>query len=295
MPELPEVEVVRRGLAPAIIGAVVTAVDVLDERSVSRHGSDAATFEQALMGSRVRSTARRGKFLWLPLEGGDERALGIHLGMSGQVLLREAGAPLDRHTRVRLSIEHPAHGPLAVHFADQRIFGWISVRPLVDGVPDVVQHIALDPLDASFDSDAVVARLRRRRQGVKAALLDQTLVSGIGNIYADEALWGARLHYAMPADRLPRPRALALLTEAEAVLQRALAEGGTSFDTQYVNVNGESGYFSRSLRAYGQAGRPCSRCGTLIVRESWSNRSSYRCPRCQRTPRSALTITLPTS
>jgi formamidopyrimidine-DNA glycosylase len=205
--------------------------------------------------------------------------------MSGQVLLREPGAPLDRHTRVRLLLEHPLHGTIAVHFADQRIFGSMSVRPLIDGVPDHASHIALDPVHADFDVDAVVARLRRRRQGVKAALLDQTLVSGIGNIYADEALWGARLHFLTPAERLTPARGRELLGEVRAVLDRALGEGGTSFDAQYVNVNGESGYFSRSLRAYGQAGRPCERCGTPIVREHWANRSSYRCPRCQRRPR----------
>ncbi|MFC7430701.1 MULTISPECIES: bifunctional DNA-formamidopyrimidine glycosylase/DNA-(apurinic or apyrimidinic site) lyase [unclassified Agrococcus] len=283
MPELPEVEVVRLGLAPAVDGAVVAGVEVLDARSVARHDAGPVDFEATLLGRTMLAPQRRGKFLWVPLD--DERAVSIHLGMSGQVLLREPGSPLERHTRVRLLLEHPLHGQLAVHFADQRIFGSMSVRALVDGVPDHAAHIALDPLHADFDADAVVARLRRRRQGVKAALLDQTLVSGIGNIYADEALWRARLHYLTPAERLTRARGRELLAEVQGVLERALTEGGTSFDAQYVNVNGESGYFSRSLRAYGQAGRPCARCGTTMVRESWANRSSYRCPRCQRRPR----------
>ncbi|GAA2172549.1 bifunctional DNA-formamidopyrimidine glycosylase/DNA-(apurinic or apyrimidinic site) lyase [Agrococcus versicolor] len=283
MPELPEVEVVRLGLVPAVDGATVAGVEVLDVRSVARHLEGPRDFEATLLGRRMRTPARRGKFLWVPLD--DERALSIHLGMSGQVLLREPGAPLDRHTRVRLLLEHPLHGSLAVHFADQRIFGSMSVRPLVGGVPDHAAHIALDPLDAAFDADAVVARLRRRRQGVKAALLDQTLVSGIGNIYADEALWRARLHFLTPAERLTRARGRLLLAEVQGVIERALGEGGTSFDAQYVNVNGQSGYFSRSLQAYGQEGRPCARCGTPIVREAWANRSSHRCPRCQRRPR----------
>lgn len=283
MPELPEVEVVRVGLAPAVDGATVAGVEVLDDRSVARHDSGARDFEATLLGRTMATPQRRGKFLWVPLD--DDRALSIHLGMSGQVLLREPGAPLDRHTRVRLLLEHPLHGTLAVHFADQRIFGSMSVRPLIDGVPDHATHIALDPLHPDFDADAVVARLRMRRQGVKAAILDQQLVSGVGNIYADEALWRARLHYLTPAERLTRGRARELLAEVQGVLERALTEGGTSFDAQYVNVNGESGYFSRSLQAYGQEGRPCARCGTPIVRESWSNRSSYRCPRCQRRPR----------
>jgi formamidopyrimidine-DNA glycosylase len=283
VPELPEVEVVRLGLAPAVDGATVVGVEVLDARSVARHLQGPGDFEATLLQRTMRAPARRGKFLWVPLD--DERALSIHLGMSGQVLLREPGAPLDRHTRVRLLLEHPGHGPLAVHFADQRIFGSMSVRPLVDGVPDHAAHIAPDPLEDAFDVDAVVARMRRRRQGVKAALLDQTLVSGIGNIYADEALWRARLHFLTPAERLTRARGRLLLAEVQGVLERALGEGGTSFDAQYVNVNGQSGYFSRSLQAYGQQGRPCARCGTPIVREAWANRSSHRCPRCQRRPR----------
>lgn len=284
MPELPEVEVVRLGLAPAVTGATITGVEVLDARSVRRHDGGAADFEASLLGAILHAPERRGKFLWMPLDGRD-RALGIHLGMSGQVLLREPGASLARHTRIALALEHPIHGEIAVHFADQRIFGGMAVRPLVGEVPDDVAHIALDPLDAAFDAEAVQARLRRRRQGVKAALLDQGLVSGVGNIYADEALWATRLHYATPTARLTRPRALALLAEVRAVFDRALAEGGTSFDAQYVRVNGESGYFARSLTAYGREGEPCLRCATPMVREPWANRSSYRCPRCQRRPR----------
>ncbi|WAC65600.1 bifunctional DNA-formamidopyrimidine glycosylase/DNA-(apurinic or apyrimidinic site) lyase [Agrococcus sp. SL85] len=288
MPELPEVEVVRAGLAPAVDGARVDAVEVLDARSVARHDGGAAAFEGALVGRRLALPERRGKFLWIPLaaEGAAPRqALLAHLGMSGQMLLREPGAPADRHTRIRLVLSHPAHGPLEVRFADQRLFGGLAVRPLVDGVPDHASHIALDPVDARFDAAAVARRLRLRRQGVKAALLDQTLVSGIGNIYADEALWRSRLHYATPGERLTQARALALLADVRDVLDLALAEGGTSFDAQYVNVNGQAGYFAHSLNAYGRGGQPCPRCGATMVREPWANRSSHRCPRCQRRPR----------
>lgn len=288
MPELPEVEVVRAGLAPAVDGARVEAVEVLDARSVARHDGDAASFEAALVGRRLALPERRGKFLWIPLAedaGAPREALLAHLGMSGQMLLREPGAPADRHTRIRLVLAHPAHGPLEVRFADQRLFGGLAVRPLVDGVPDQASHIALDPVDARFDAAAVARRLRLRRQGVKAALLDQTLVSGIGNIYADEALWRSRLHYATPGERLTQARALALLADVRDVLDLALAEGGTSFDAQYVNVNGQAGYFAHSLNAYGRGGQPCPRCGATMVREPWANRSSHRCPRCQRRPR----------
>ncbi|UOW00770.1 bifunctional DNA-formamidopyrimidine glycosylase/DNA-(apurinic or apyrimidinic site) lyase [Agrococcus sp. SCSIO52902] len=306
MPELPEVEVVRAGLAPAVTGARVEGVEVLDSRSIARHPGDAAAFEAALVGRALGAPARRGKFLWVPLLGapGDSPADGpdggrdpettdallAHLGMSGQLLVREVGAPADRHTRIRLLLDQPSlhaagRGALEVRFADQRIFGGLAVRPLVDGVPDQAGHIALDPVDPAFDASAIARRLRRRRQGVKAALLDQTLVSGIGNIYADEALWRSRLHYATPGERLTQARALALLADVRDVLEQALAEGGTSFDAQYVNVNGQAGYFEHRLNAYGRGGLPCPRCGATMVREPWANRSSTRCPRCQRRPR----------
>ncbi|ROR67349.1 bifunctional DNA-formamidopyrimidine glycosylase/DNA-(apurinic or apyrimidinic site) lyase [Agrococcus jenensis] len=299
MPELPEVEVVRAGLAPAVTGARIEGVEVLDVRSLSRHTGGPEDFEATLVGRTLGVPARRGKFLWVPLEGeigahGADmhrpEALLAHLGMSGQMLVREPGAAADRHTRIRLLLDQPAlhpsgHGPVEVRFADQRLFGGLAVRPTVDGVPDQAAHIALDPIDPAFDASAVARRLRMRRQGVKAALLDQTLVSGIGNIYADEALWRSRLHYATPGERLTQARALALLADVRDVLDLALAEGGTSFDAQYVNVNGQAGYFAHSLNAYGRGGLPCPRCGSTMVREPWANRSSTRCPRCQRRPR----------
>jgi formamidopyrimidine-DNA glycosylase len=152
-------------------------------------------------------------------------------------------------------------------------------------LPPPVLHIARDPLDPNLDDAALTARLRSRRTGVKRALLDQTLVSGVGNIYADEALWRARLHYARPTAGLTRPAVGRLLAAVREVMVEALDQGGTSFDSLYVNVNGESGYFDRSLAAYGQEGRPCPRCGTPIVREAFMNRSSFFCPRCQPRPR----------
>jgi formamidopyrimidine-DNA glycosylase len=175
---------------------------------------------------------------------------------------------------------------------DQRTFGGLSVEPLVEGVgggpvPRSVVHIALDPLDPAFDDAAFAAALRRKRTGLKRALLDQNLVSGIGNIYADEALWRARLHYTRPTETL-RPAEIARVLDAvREVMASALAEGGTSFDSLYVNVNGESGYFDRSLEAYGREGRACGRCGSEIRREAFMNRSSFSCPRCQPRPRRA--------
>lgn len=288
MPELPEVEVVRAGLAPFATGATVTRVEVLDERSLRRHPGPAEDFVDRLTGAVLSAPSRRGKYLWLPLRPDREEALVVHLGMSGQVLLRPPRTE-DALTRIRIDLEHPERGPLRLNFVDQRIFGSMAIDGLVatgdlagERLPASVSHIARDPLDPRFDDARFLAALCRRRTGVKRALLDQTLVSGIGNIYADEALWASRIHYDQPTDALSRPRAIALLAEVRAVLGKALAEGGTSFDAQYLNVNGESGYFSHSLNAYGQQGRPCPRCGRPIVRERFMNRGSHFCPRCQR-------------
>ena len=299
MPELPEVEVVRHGLAPAVSGATIEAIEVYDERSLRRHPGPAEDFLDRLTGARLDSAVRRGKFLWLPLadsSGEPTEALVVHLGMSGQVLLRQRDADDGPLTRIRLDIAHPEHGPLRLNFVDQRIFGSMAIDALVptaDGaaggfgsaqpsIPSQVAHIARDPLDPAFDERLYLRRLAARRTTVKRALLDQTLVSGIGNIYADEALWAARVHYDQPTEHLGPRRARTLLAEVRTVLRRALDEGGTSFDAQYVNVNGASGYFSHSLRAYGQQGRPCERCGGLIVRVQFMNRGSHYCPRCQR-------------
>ena len=295
MPELPEVEVVRSGLAPAVTGARIVGLEVFDERALTRHVGGPADFERRLTGRSVRAVVRRGKFLWLPLAGSDE-AIIAHLGMSGQLLLREPGAAAERHERIRLSIEHPDHGELAVVFADQRTFGSLAIDALVstsdgaaggygDPLPLVAAqaaHIARDPLDPAFRDAEFRAALARRRSGIKRALLDQNLVSGIGNIYADEALWAARVHPEILASDLSTRAVNRILVEARHVLDKALVEGGTSFDAQYVNVNGEAGYFAHSLNAYGRGGEPCPRCGAPIARVSFMNRSSHFCPYCQR-------------
>jgi formamidopyrimidine-DNA glycosylase len=287
VPELPEVEVVRRGLARWVAGRTVASVDVAHPRSVRRHAGGGDDFASRLRGRTVTGASRRGKYLWLPLAGPDDRpdeAVLAHLGMSGQLLVRQPGSPDETHLRVRLSFADD--GP-ELRFVDQRTFGGLAVVDLVDGVPEPVAHIGRDPLDPLFDDAAWAAALRRRRTGLKRALLDQRLASGIGNIYADEALWRARLHWARATDTLPRPKALLVLGAARAVMVEALEHGGTSFDALYVDVNGESGYFDRSLHVYGRTGEPCDRCGSLVVREAFMNRSSFRCPHCQPRPRSA--------
>jgi formamidopyrimidine-DNA glycosylase len=293
MPELPEVEVVRAGLAPAATGATVERVEVLEARSLRRHDGPPEDFVARLTGARFDEPQRRGKFMWLPLRGAStgpaDEALVVHLGMSGQVLLRERDAPLDRLTRIVIEVSHPDRGPLRIDFVDQRIFGSMALDDLVAAadapgtrIPSQVAHIARDPLDTLFDDRRFLAALAKKDTTIKRALLDQTLVSGIGNIYADEALWAARVHYDQPTRSLSRPRAVTLLAEVRLVLGKALAEGGTSFDYQYVNVNGNSGYFSQSLNAYGQTGLPCPRCGRPIVRENFMNRGSHFCRFCQR-------------
>lgn len=303
MPELPEVEVVRAGLAPAVMGATVLGVTVLDERALTRNRGDGADFESALTGRRIRGAARRGKFLWLPLDpahGGERREAVVgHLGMSGQLLLRAPGAAPERHERIRLDLHHPVHGEVCIVFADQRTFGSLAVDALIptaDGrpagwgdddalIPVQVAHIARDPLDPALDEASLRRALARKSSAIKRVLLDQTTLSGVGNIYADEALWGARINPETPASALSARTVDRLLAEIRSVLLNALAEGGTSFDAQYVNVNGQAGYFAHSLHAYGRTGEPCDRCGRPIVRVSFMNRSSHFCPRCQRMPR----------
>lgn len=284
MPELPEVEVVRRGLERWISGRVIAGAEVLHPRAVRRHVAGPGDFTARLPGARVDVVRRRGKYLWLPLDA--QTALVAHLGMSGQLLVQPGHVPDEKHLRVRLTFADVVRGEL--RFVDQRTFGGLSLhRVTADGLPDVLAHIARDPLDPAFDEDAFHDALRRSRTTIKRALLDQSLVSGVGNIYADEALWRARIHYERPAASLARRAASALVTHIREVMTAALAAGGTSFDRLYVNVNGRSGYFDRSLEVYGREGRPCRRCATPVRRRAWTNRSSYFCPRCQRPPRVA--------
>jgi formamidopyrimidine-DNA glycosylase len=299
MPELPEVETVRAGLDRFVVGRTITAVEVRHPRSVRRHLAGQADLVARLTGARLLSAHRRGKYLWLPLSTGAAGAAGAaaeadqclvgHLGMSGQFLVAPVATPDQRHLHVRLSF---ADGGSELRFVDQRTFGGVLVDDLVpcadvpgDTVPARISHIARDPLDHSFDEDALIARIRNRSTAIKRALLDQSLVSGIGNIYADESLWRARLHGGRLTAALSRPRLRGLLSDVRAVLGEAIGAGGTSFDALYVNVNGQSGYFSRTLAVYGRDGLPCLRCGTAVRRVAFMNRSSYFCPHCQRPPR----------
>jgi formamidopyrimidine-DNA glycosylase len=286
VPELPEVEVVRRGLERHVVGHRLDEVSVLHPRPVRRHLAGADDFAARTTGRLVVDALRRGKYLWLPLDSGD--AVLAHLGMSGQLLVQPAGAPDERHLRVRFGLSGVSTGSTArqeLRFVDQRMFGGLSVSPEGADLPSEIAHIARDPMDPLFDEDAFVAKVRRRGSGIKRILLDQTVISGVGNIYADEALWRSRLHGDRLGAKLRPVEVRRLLSDVREVMGAALLEGGTSFDALYVNVNGQSGYFDRSLHAYGQEGLPCARCGTPIVRTAFMNRSSYHCPRCQPRPR----------
>jgi formamidopyrimidine-DNA glycosylase len=313
------VEVVRRGLVSWVRGRTIESVEVLDPRSIRRHALGAADFIGNLEGATVADVVRRGKFLWMPLldgacpqvggipgsPGTPAVALMAHLGMSGQLLMQDRDVPDEKHLKVRFRLSPQGGMPEQLRFVDQRIFGGLFVTAMVptdDGGPgglaesplpliaEEASHIARDPLDPAFSFDLFYGRLRKRKTGLKRALLDQGLVSGIGNIYADEALWRARLHYARPTDTLRRADAERVLQSAREVMLDALAAGGTSFDSLYVNVNGASGYFDRSLNAYGREGEPCTRCAaagihSTIRREQFMNRSSHTCPVCQPRPR----------
>lgn len=311
MPELPEVEVVRRGIHRWAAGRQIQHVEVHDPRSLRRYAEGPEAFVHRLRGQVLAPPQRRGKYLWVPLEA-QPQALMIHLGMSGQVLIEEEGAPSQKHLKVTLQLSEAHDGEAALpgqlRFIDQRIFGGMQLSPLGDDVtspgsgrriPQAASHIAPDPLEPEVTAEWLFRALRRRRTGLKRALLDQTLISGVGNIYADEALWRARLHYARRSETITRAETARLLSGLVEVMESALAAGGTSFDALYVNVNGASGYFDRSLHAYGQAGAPCARCAAgqsapvddsgrsagVIVRQRFMGRSSYLCPVCQPRPR----------
>jgi formamidopyrimidine-DNA glycosylase len=288
MPELPEVETVRAGLADYLTGAKVTSVEVLDVRSLKRHQPGVQDFVNVMTGATLKHFSRRGKFLWIPLDREGLAMVG-HLGMSGQMLVRDAGSEPDKLTRVILHVVTPEGKKLELRFVDQRIFGSLAIDELEEvehgeHIPKTVTHIARDPLDPNFDDFAVIKKLRTRKAGIKKVLLDQGVLSGVGNIYADEALWRAKLHYDQPANTLTLPKTKELMAHVREILAAAVLVGGTSFDEQYKNVNGQSGYFEVSLNAYGMTGRPCPRCGSAIIRENWMNRGSHFCPKCQKRP-----------
>jgi formamidopyrimidine-DNA glycosylase len=279
MPELPEVETVRIGLHRHVSDRTIDSVQILHPRVIRRHLAGPDDFAAVLRGGRIDDVRRRGKYLWLTV---GEDALIAHLGMSGQLLIGDRDRPLTPHVRARFGFADA--GP-DLRFVDQRTFGQLSFAPGGACLPAEIAHIAPDPLDPEFDPERFSSRLRSRHTGIKRALLDQSLMSGVGNIYADESLWRARMHWARATDRLRAADVSRLLAAVREVFTEAIGAGGTSFDSLYVHVNGESGYFDRSLAVYGRQSEPCPRCGTPVRRDKFMNRSSYSCPKCQPPPR----------
>ncbi|MHA2789294.1 bifunctional DNA-formamidopyrimidine glycosylase/DNA-(apurinic or apyrimidinic site) lyase [Corynebacterium sp. S7] len=272
MPELPEVEVVRRGLEEHVCGATFRSVEVLHPRAARGNDVD---LESVLPGLSIEAVRRRGKYLWFELSDGF--ALVIHLRMSGQMLVGPHGEVTSSHLRIRADL-----GDVELAFVDQRTFGYWHYTSLDEaGIPATMAHIAADPFEESFDSVEVSRAMRKKNSAVKTVLLDQGIVSGIGSIYADEAMWAAEIKPTRKAKSLRQKDGVKLLEESHDVMARALEQGGTSFDSLYVNVNGASGYFARSLNAYGREDKPCARCGSLITRTKVNGRSSYFCPTCQ--------------
>jgi formamidopyrimidine-DNA glycosylase len=275
MPELPEVETVRRGLTHFLTGYTFRTAQDLHPR-VLKPASIAPL--SAVSGARIKGINRRGKFLWFELDR--DQALVAHLGMSGQFLVARKDRPEPGHVRARFALKKGLKSHELV-FSDQRTFGWLSVEELTDGVPTSALHIAVDPFDPAFDRDAVIAKMRSRKAAIKSVILNQEIMSGVGNIYADESLWRAKIHPEVAACDLSVKKIGALVDAATEVMAEAVAVGGTSFDALYITVNGESGFFETSLAAYGQEGEPCPRCGRQIRRIAFGNRSSHFCPKCQ--------------
>jgi len=282
MPELPEVETVRRGLAQLLTGYTIRSTKNLHPRLL-KPASIAPL--SAVEGLRIKAVNRRGKFLWFELNR--ELALVAHLGMSGQFLVAQKDRLAPGHIRARFSLKRG----LSKHeliFSDQRTFGWLSVEQLRNCVPQSVQHIALDPFDEAFNRDEVIKLMKSRKAAIKNVILNQEIMSGVGNIYADESLWRTQIHPEISASDLSIKKIGHLVDVAKQVMAEAIDLGGTSFDALYINVNGESGFFETALVAYGQEGEPCPRCGRLIRRIAFGNRSSHLCPNCQKNPNKVL-------
>ena len=280
MPELPEVETVRRGLEKYVLGKIICDAQTFHPRAI-KPTSIAGLSE--VNGAKILAVHRRGKFLWFELNR--EITLVAHLGMSGQLLVQPSLATKQPHLRAKLGLGksiRPKKIRDEIRFIDQRTFGWLSVEQLTNGIPTCVEHIAFDPFAKEFNIKQVVSNIKRKKTAIKPALLSQGVVSGIGNIYADEGLWRARIHPEIICEDLSESEIKKVITSTVSVMKGAIKAGGTSFDEQYKNVNGESGYFSRSLSVYGREGQPCSRCSTAIRRIAFANRSSHFCPRCQR-------------
>ncbi|HET6793151.1 MAG TPA: bifunctional DNA-formamidopyrimidine glycosylase/DNA-(apurinic or apyrimidinic site) lyase [Acidimicrobiales bacterium] len=277
MPELPEVETVRRGLRSEVVGRRIDRAEPTGVRTLRRH-PDRSVVAPRLVGTTIDGVGRRGKFLAIGLSSGD--ALVVHLGMSGQLLVRPSAEERPRHTHVVLGLDDGRD----LRFVDPRTFGEVFVtRPSVPGgLPDELGRLGFDPLEDRIGAAAFLRLLAGRRTRLKSLLMDQGFVAGIGNIYSDEILFGARLAHDRPANGLSPPEGRRLHRSMLAVLDDAVARRGSSLaDAQYRDVYGQLGQYQLRHRVYGREGQPCTRCRTPIRRARVGGRSGYYCPRCQ--------------
>jgi formamidopyrimidine-DNA glycosylase len=276
VPELPEVETIRRRLAPRVEGRRMVAVEVLDPRWCAPAG--ARDTEAALAGRRVEQLGRRGKYLIWALEG--DRALVMHLRMTGTVLARGAGGATPPHTRVRLGLDDGDE----VVFVDPRRFGTGHVLDgaALDEYLDA--RLGLEPFHPRFTPDHLRALAHRCRAPVKAFLLDQRRIAGVGNIYADEALFRAQIHPLREAGKLSRAQISALAVAVQDALAAGIAAGGATID-DFRGPDGERGGFQDEFLVHRRAGEPCPRCGTTVRKLVAAGRGTYVCERCQPRPR----------
>ncbi|MDB5183830.1 MAG: mutM [Candidatus Saccharibacteria bacterium] len=291
MPELPEVETVRRGLHELIIDRKVKSVDHDWPKSFPNAPADVRNF---LIGSTVTNVRRRAKVLMIDLS--TDYTLVIHLKMTGQMVFRAAdvafgaghpndsliGELPDRSTRVTVTFTDDSH----LFFNDQRKFGWVRLFPTIE-VPNIafMQKVGPEPLEANFTADQFAERFKRRaRSPVKAALLDQTVIAGVGNIYADESLWGAKIHPLMLVKDVTKKQFDTLYTELRAVMNLAIEKGGST-DKNYVNAEGKKGSYMDFARVFRREGLACPRDGTTIVKFRAAGRGTHICPTCQKLPK----------
>lgn len=286
MPELPEVETVRRGLSRLSIGGIISAVEHDTSKSFPNQTSDVSAF---LIGAAITGVRRRAKVLLIDLSS--DYTLVIHLKMTGQLVFRGevafgaghpnsslVGALPDRSTRVTFTFTDGSH----LYFNDQRKFGWIKLMPTLE-VPNInfMKKVGPEPLEAHFTSDEFAARFTRRaRTSIKAALLDQTVVAGIGNIYADESLWGAKIHPQRLVGSVTSAEFKLLFTELRSVMNMAIEKGGST-DKNYINAEGKRGSYLDFARVFRREGKPCPRCATTIIKFKAAGRGTHICPHCQ--------------
>lgn len=279
MPELPEVEVVRRGLEPLVKGRRI--VDIIGDGLPLRAPVPLEELRRAAVGSRVSELKRRGKFLLLHLDYG-ARIL-LHLGMTGKLYPAAAADPLRKHDHLRLCLDRSQDGPEEIRFNDCRRFGLVDLWPSDQAheIPRLLRSLGPEPLEGNeFNPEYLLKRCKKKKTPIKQILMDNRVVVGIGNIYANEILFAARLSPFTPALDLTLAQTAGIVEKARIILEKAIASGGSTI-ADFTNAAGESGYFQVQLAVYGRQGAPCNRCQNIIQRQPQSGRATFFCPLCQ--------------